>query len=262
MATAVSDRRLGRVLLDWLPFLAILFAYVVLHELSTTLEPGAHVQPQLGFDEWLFGGTTPTVRLQQELWTHGDPRWWDYTAWLVYLSHFLVTPAIAIALWRRDYAGFRRFRVLIVTAAFAGFVTYVVYPAIPPWLASTRGDMQSTERIVRAVWDHLGAPGIAALFGENSDLAFPVGALPSLHAAAPFMVMLFFWNRAPRWRAVLVSYTLVMALTLVYTADHFVFDILMGWTYAVIVYAVATWWWRGHPPPGTRAQASISRPLR
>jgi len=138
----------------------------------------------------------------------------------------------------------------------------VAYPALPPWLAGIRGDMPHTVRIVREMWANLGESGIAAVFGENSNLAFPVGALPSLHAAAPFMVMLFFWNRAPRWRAVLVSYTLVMALTLVYTADHFVFDILMGWTYAVIVYAVATWWWRGHPPPGTRAQASISRPLR
>ena len=26
--------------------------------------PVAHVQPQLGFDEWVFGGTAPTVRLQ------------------------------------------------------------------------------------------------------------------------------------------------------------------------------------------------------
>ena len=27
-----------------------------------------------------------------------------------------------------------------------------------------------------------------------------------------------------------------MAFTLVYTADHFVFDILLGWTYATIVF--------------------------
>jgi hypothetical protein len=244
MATGASDRGWVRVALDWLPFAAILVAYAVLHELSDRLAPGAHVQPQLGVDEWLFGGTAPTIRLQRELWHHDDPHWWDYAAWIVYLSHFVVTPAIALGLWLRDYVGFRKYRVLVVTAAFAGFFTYVVYPAIPPWLASSRGDMAHTERVVRAIWDHLGAPGIAALFGEGSDLAFPVGALPSLHAAAPFMVMLFFWNRARRWRPVLVGYTLAMAITLVYTGDHFVFDVLLGWTYATAVYVVASLFWR------------------
>jgi hypothetical protein len=63
-----------------------------------------------------------------------------------------------------------------------------------------------------------------------------VGALPSLHAAYPFLLMLFFWRRAGRWRPLLVGYTLAMAVTLVYSADHFVFDILAGWTYASVVY--------------------------
>jgi hypothetical protein len=34
-----------------------------------------------------------------------------------------------------------------------------------------------------------------------------------------------------------------MAFTLVYTADHFVFDILMGWAYAIAVYCAFNWWW-------------------
>jgi hypothetical protein len=244
-----GDRTWTRAVLDWLPFAAILVAYAILHELADWLEPGAHVQPQLGFDEWLFGGTVPTVTLQRELWTPGEPRWYDYAAWAVYLSHFVVPFTVAAALWVRDYAGFRRFRVLVTVGVSAGFLTYVAYPAIPPWLASIRGDMPHTVRVMRAMWRELGAPGLAAAFGENSDVAFPVGALPSLHAAAPFLIMLFFWNRAPRWRPVLVAYALAMALTLVYTADHFVFDILLGWAYATVVFLAATWWWRRLPSP-------------
>jgi hypothetical protein len=249
MTGALRGRTWQRTVLDWLPFIAILVAYGVLHELATSLEPGAHVQPQLGFDRWLFGGTAPTVRLQREFWHPGDLHWYDYVAWLVYLSHFVVTVVVAVWLWCRDLDGFRRFRTLIVTAAFAGFLTYVAYPAIPPWLASDRHDMVHTVRIVRAMWDHLGVPGVAAAFGANSDYAFPVGALPSLHAAAPFMVLLFFWSRSPRWRPVLVGYAAAMALTLVYTADHFVFDVLLGWAYATVVFVVATWWWRRADAP-------------
>lgn len=224
-----------RGLRDWLPILGILAAYLVLHELATTLEPIAHVQPQLGFDEWFFGGTAPTVRLQDALWNPADPRWYDYLAWLVYLSHFVVTPVVAIVLWVRAYPLFRRFRALFLTVTFAGFATYVLYPAIPPWLASERGDLPHTVRIVRAMWLELGLTGVAKVFGENSKYAFPVGALPSLHAAWPFLLMVFLWPIAGRWRAVLVAYALAMALTLVYSADHFVFDILLGWAYVLVV---------------------------
>jgi hypothetical protein len=117
---------------------------------------------------------------------------------------------------------------------FAGFVTYVVYPAIPPWLASRRGDMPHTVRIVRAMWLDLGLSDVAAVFGEKSRYAFPVGALPSLHAAWPFLLLVFFWPIAGRWRALLVAYALAMAFTLVYSADHFVFDIFLGWAYVVV----------------------------
>jgi hypothetical protein len=220
---------------DWLPIVFILIAYLVLHELADDLSPHAHVDPQLGFDEFVFGGIAPTVRLQDALWHPSDPHWYDYLAWLVYLSHFIVTPVVAIVLWMRAYPRFRQFRVLFLTVTFAGFATYVIYPAIPPWLASDRGDMQHAVRIVRAIWLDLGLTSVAKVFGEQSRYAFPVGALPSLHAAWPFLLLVFFWPVAGRWRAALVAYALAMALTLVYTADHFVFDILLGWTYVIVV---------------------------
>ena len=41
------------------------------------------------------------------------------------------------------------------------------------------------------------------------------------------------WNRVNRgWRPLLVAYVLVMAFTLVYTAEHYVIDILLGWALA------------------------------
>ena len=197
----------------------------------------------MGFDEWLLGGS-PRRALQRELWDRATPHWYDYTAWLVYLSHFVVTLGVAIGLWVADYPGFRRFRVLILTVTFAGFLTYVAYPAIPPWLGSVRGDMPHTVRLVKEIWSHLGLIGRRRGVRRTEPLRVPGRRAPSLHAAWPFMVTLFFWSHAGRWRILLVGYTLAMAFTLVYTADHFVFDILLGWTYATIVFVVARWIWR------------------
>jgi hypothetical protein len=235
-----AKRYAQRLARDWLPYAAVPTAYAVLHRYGDRLTRSAHVQPQLGFDETVFGGTVPTITLQTALWDPDDPRWWDIAAWLVYLSRFVVGIAIALAMRFRDLERFRRWRRLVLVTTFAGFATYLAYPAVPPWLASIRGNIASTDRITRAVWDHLGAPNIAAIFGENSKLAFEVGALPSLHAAAPFMAMLFLWDRGAAWRVPLIAYTLAMAVTLVYTADHFVFDILLGWSYAAAVYALVS----------------------
>ncbi len=53
-----------------------------------------------------------------------------------------------------------------------------------------------------------------------------------LHAA----VAAFLWTRGDRrWRPLLVTYVLVMAFTLVYTAEHYVVDILLGWALAAAV---------------------------
>src|SRR5207247_8829070 len=121
-------------------------------------------------------------------------------------------------------------------------------------------DMHHAVRVVGEVWEHLGLSGVAAVFGERSKYGFPVGALPSLHAAWPFMVMLFFWSRAGRWRVVLVAYALAMAFTLVYTADHFVFDILLGWTYVLVTMAVVNGWRKRRPEPDGGRSPRSERP--
>jgi len=250
-ALRAQPRSWRLVVRDWWPIVFLLVAYLLLHELADDLSAGAHVHPQLGFDENLFGGTAPTVRLQDALWVPGTLHWYDVLAWLVYLSHFFVTPIVAMVLWVRDRAAFLRFRMMFLLLTAAGFATYVLYPAIPPWLASQRGDMPHTVRVVHEVWSQLGLHSIAAVFGEKSDYAFPVGALPSLHAAWPFLLLLFFWPVARRWRVLLVVYVAAMGLTLVYTADHFLFDILLGWAYATLAYVVGSWWWRRRHPVGT-----------
>lgn len=245
---------------DWWPLALLLAAYLLLHEVADDLVRAAHVQPQLGFDENLFGGISPTVRLQDALWVPGMLHWYDLLAWLVYLSHFFVTITVAAVLWFRDRVAFLRFRVMFLLLTATGFVTYVLYPAIPPWLASRRGDMQPTVRVVHEVWEQLGLHSLAAVFGAKSDYAFPVGALPSLHAAWPFLLLLFFWPVAGRWRVLLVGYAAAMALTLVYSADHFLFDILLGWTYATLAYVAGNWWWhRRHPARSGVDQAPIRR---
>src|SRR6187551_1981177 len=71
------------VVFEWLPFLLVLAAYDVLRGHADGLLFSTWYRPQLEVDEFLGGGTSPTVWLQDRLWT-GSPRWYDYGAWAVY----------------------------------------------------------------------------------------------------------------------------------------------------------------------------------
>jgi PAP2 superfamily len=224
-----------RVVLDWAPLFAILTAYDILRGLASRwLTP--HALDQIRIDQWMFGGTVPTVSLQHWFYTPGVAHVWDYAAFVVYLTHFGLAFVVAAWLWKTAYPRFRRFAALFVALSFAGFFTYAIYPAMPPWLASREAILQPTSKIIDEMWSHIGLANGSHVLSATGGFANPIAAVPSLHAAYPMLILLFFWKSAPRWRGVLVAYTLAMALTLIYTGEHYVIDIFLGWTYAAAVY--------------------------
>ena len=151
---------------------------------------------------------------------------WDYLAWLTYMSHFFTKFHRRRRALERDHAALQALRRAVSSGlTFLGYITYVLYPRCPPWLASQTGHIAPITRIVPVVWDHVGIHGAEALFTGNNQFDNNIAAMPSLHAAYPMLLLLFFWKRArPAVRAILVAYVLAMAFTLVYTGEHFVLD--------------------------------------
>jgi PAP2 superfamily len=238
LVCAGQSHPIARFVIDWLPVLVILTGYDLVRSFAPDLIPRAVTEPQLRFDEIVFGGEAPTVTLQNWLKPSNDPHVWDYFVWAFYLSHFVVTPCFATYLYVTDRARFRRYSWCLLTVCVAGFATYFILPATPPWLASRQGDLQHTVRVVQKVWASLGFAGPARVFNGAKDLANPVAALPSLHAAWPMTMLLFIWNRAPRGRWVLAAYNACMVFILVYGAEHYVSDILLGYLYAIVIFLV------------------------
>jgi hypothetical protein len=227
----------GGMLLEWLPVFGLLAAYDYLRGAVSVTAGQAHVVPQIDFDKALFGGQLPTVWLQEHLWHAAQPRWYDYAVWGVYMTHFFAVWVTAAFLWRRARPRFRRYAATAVLLSLAAFATYWAYPAQPPWLTGEGVLMPSVDRIVPIVWGQLGVPTAQSIY-ENGDFVNPVAAMPSLHAAFPLMLLLFFWSSG-RWvRLGLGAYTLAMGFTLVYGGEHFVADILAGWAMALGVHAV------------------------
>ncbi len=238
-STIGTERSWARVVVDFLPFYAILAIYDALRgSADTWFEP--HALPQIHVDQWIFGGTVPTVRLQRALYTPGVAHVWDYAAFCVYMTHFIVPFVVAGVLWKYHHERFYRYTALFIGLTFAAFATYVIYPAVPPWMASQHGQIQPTAKIIDEMWTHIGLANGANVFSGAGHFANPVAAVPSLHAAYTMLIVLFFWKSAGKWRPLLALYPLAMGFTLVYAGEHYVIDILLGWGYAAAVFFIGS----------------------
>jgi hypothetical protein len=222
----------------------------------------------------MFFGGMPTVWLQEHL-KQARPPWWEVVISTTYMSFFILPYVVAAVLWLRDRAAWKAFVVRFVVLQFAALLVYVLAPAAPPWAAarctdrevaggpsapkcmfhsaarvpdggllgpmstSQPGAHQWVERISTRGWGTLHLHSARSLIDEGQANVNLVAAIPSVHAALTLMISVFLWRRVgAKWRTVLVVYPLIMAFTLVYAAEHFVFDLLLGWALTVVVLVV------------------------
>ena len=224
-----------RLLADWLPLAALLLLYDLSRGLADGLGATVHVTEPAAADRWLAGGVLPTVWLQE----HWTADWWAAIASLVYSSHFVVTPAVLAVLWLRDRARWAGYARLVLALSAAGLVTYVLYPAAPPWLAARDGVIEHVDRISSSGWAVLGLPKAGALLDSGQAQVNQVAAVPSLHTAFAVLTALVLVPPARHvWqRVALVGYAVAMPVVLVWSGEHYVVDTLLGAVYAAVVWA-------------------------
>jgi PAP2 superfamily len=285
-ASIGQGRRMLYVIRDWLPFTLVLVAYDLSRGAADLVGRPTMWHWQVDADRSLFFGTMPTVWLQEHI-KLPNPPWWEVVLSTVYMSFFVLPYVVAGVLWLRDRDEWKAFVKLFVVLSFAALVFYAVLPAAPPWAASRctaadveggpsgpkcmfrsargvpdgglLGSMQTSqdgangwiERIVGRGWGKLNLHTASALIDQGQASVNLVAAVPSLHAGMTLAIAAFLWNRVRRrWRPFWVAYVIIMAFTLVYTAEHFVIDILLGWALATVVLLAISWFTsrRAEPP--------------
>src|SRR5437016_1105310 len=193
-----SARRLVK---DWLPIIAVLLAYDLLRGIADGNLLPIHWQPPVEADKALGFGQIPTVRLQDAIYTPGHLHFWDYAAFSFWFTHFFATLLVGACIWLFAYRWFHRFAACIVVLAVMGLITYVLFPAAPPWLAGDHGYLPHVYRINHAVVNHLPLPKAGPMFQKGTNWGNDVAAVPSLHAAYTMLIALFLWPRVGRkWR--------------------------------------------------------------
>lgn len=281
MVACIGRRRMITVVLDWLPFALLLVAYDLSRRVTSVIGLPVHWHLGPDVDRAMFG-EVPTVWLQSHLKT-ATPSWWEVIISAIYISFFIVPYAIAAVLWLRDRVVWRKYIYRFIVMSFLALVGYVLVPAAPPWAAArctpaevadgpaapacmfespagvpdggllgpvhphNPGAQPYVERLSNRGWDTLHFGAASTMVDSNQASSNLVAAIPSLHAGLTAMVMAFLWPLVRRrWRPLLAAYALGMAFALVYTGEHYITDILIGWALAAAVLVGFRWFdrWR------------------
>jgi membrane-associated phospholipid phosphatase len=251
---------------DWGPFLLLFFGYELMRGVADDMadlgayQAGDHgriqVQSLIDVDRWLFFGNLPTEWLQDRLYEPGVVHWYDTGAALIYLLHFILPLGFGFALWMRNRAVFRRFTVMLLSMSYLAFVFFLLVPAAPPWLAAEWGYMDNVDRPSQAAYktflpDRWQDYDTFKLWTKASPN--PVAALPSLHAAFPWLVLLVAVSTFRSWGLLLVPYNLAVWFAVVYLSQHWFADVIAGVIWATAIWAVCTWLY------GRRGVAKVRR---
>ena len=214
---------------DFLPFVLLVLLYEELRGVAHLLHPHPYYRPQIRAEEWLFNGHLPTIELQHWLWS-GHLRFYDHLITGFSSVHFFVPPALAFFLWLKDRALFVRFVRTYLVLSYAAALTFLLFPAAPPWAAARAGDIPPVALLS-------GPPSTQV--GKGLILPNPYAAIPSLHAGYALLVFLFvaLYARRFRWRwpitLVAALYPVTMGFCRVYTGDHYVVDLLIGFAFTI-----------------------------
>lgn len=158
---------------------------------------------------------------------------------------FILWSAIGgVFLYVKDRPAMRRFMWGFFFLNVAGFVTYHVLPAAPPWYYHAHGcavDLATKAsegpRLAR-VDAFLGVGYFHAMYGKASSV---FGALPSLHCAYPLLLLMVGYRSFGPWLRVFAAlYYAAMVFSAVYLDHHWVIDAVLGSAYAIATAALMT----------------------
>jgi len=157
----------------------------------------------------------------------------DFFSGIFYLGWVPVPLGFGIYLYLKKKKDiFLRFALVFLFTNLIGFVFYYIYPAAPPWYAmeygfepilSTPGNMAGLSRFDQLI--HY--PLFESIYGRNSNV---FAAFPSLHSS--YLVITLFYSIKAKSpipiTAIIALFMVGIWFTAVYTAHHYVIDVLAG----------------------------------
>ena len=253
LLVAVLLGRTRLFLRDWIPFIAIFLAYELMRGIADDAGFPVHVTDVIAAERFIAFGHLPTQLLQDWLAPAAGVGPAAIFATVLYMLHFALPIVTGLLLWVWRRPQYYDYVAAFILLSFSGFVTYLLLPVAPPWIAAQWGELNGPngEAVIRylkpdgfaAIAQALGYPDGDMLssyvfYGVNPN---GVAAFPSLHAGYPFLAFLVLRRAfgAVGWLA--LGYAALVWWAIVFTGDHYVVDVLGGIAYASAAYFAIRW---------------------
>lgn len=222
---------------DWVPFLILYSCYEFFRGLVPFVSKNVHIFPMIKIDQSIFG-FIPTVHLQNALYNPQHLMWYDYVLVVLYICHFVTPMVVGFYFWFKDRNFFKKYTLGILAVSYAAFITFILFPAMPPWMASNNGYIPQIKEVTGVVMSHffktsITLPSVFSLFGGD-----PVAAMPSLHAAFPTLIFLFIYKWNKKLGLAFFPYVLGVWFAVIYLGEHYFIDVAVGAIYAVVTFLV------------------------
>lgn len=185
----------------------------------------------LDAERFLFGENIPTLVFQK--FTGVNVTFIDYASVLIYVSFFFSFMIAGYLIWRKNLLLFVYYKWSFVFMNILAVITFLLYPASPPWHASEVGLLPE---LTRNSWEKLGigqfTTKVFDSVGYNRYAPFP-----SLHMGWTCLVGIFlqklFVKDIGKFSHLFYVYPFLMLLTIIYTGDHYVVDAIGGLGYCL-----------------------------
>jgi membrane-associated phospholipid phosphatase len=226
----------GQFLADWTPFLVLFFGYEAMRLFADKAFAPHDIS---GLERALFGGQLPSLVLQHRFYHADVISPYDWAALVAYFMHFPLPILAGFLFWANDRSHYWRFISALLLLCFLSFVTYLFWPSTPPWLQfpQTINGQLNPDWIIKINDETIhkwGMPYVSGIYRFNPNR---YAAFPSLHAAFPFLAAMYAWRRYRLASIVLLAWTAVVCVGIVYVGEHYLVDALAGFVYAVVALA-------------------------
>lgn len=201
-----------------------------------------HVADLFNAELALFGINTEAGRIILPDFFMKHTHWFlDFICGAAYLLYLVEVVAFGLFFFWRDQFTLSRFAWAFLLINVMGMITWLAYPAAPPWYVQDYG-------LGPAVLDALPSPagalrfdellGITVFQGFYSRSANVFGAMPSLHCGYPTVVLLCCLSLNRRYQIGAAAFLALVAFSAVYLSHHYVLDVIAGIAYGIAAYLV------------------------
>ena len=231
---ALVTRRFAPFVKDWSVFLGVVVLFDCFRGLVFSLILHFHLPYYAAYvidlDKALLGGKTLPTILQDSLFK-GRIGWFEKLLVVVHGSHFVFFLLAGISVWFFRRGEFWRFRRAFILLMICGITSYFLVPTVPPWMAAAQYHLIPPIRHISSEVYNFALPSLQRSFDTN-----PIGAMPSLHTAFPFLCTLIAFHHFGRRAIPMALYSVSVLFAIGYLGEHYLVDIIAGLLLAVAVY--------------------------